>query len=73
MILKVFISTNSKKVQINKISDNEFEIKLKSQPIKGKANKELIEILSEYFNKKKTEITILKGHKSHEKLILIEW
>jgi len=41
-------------------------------PEKGKANKKLIEILSETMNISKSRISIIKGDKSHDKIIEID-
>ena len=40
-------------------------------PLGGKANKRLIEILAGYFGVKKSNITIVKGMRSREKLVEI--
>jgi len=37
----------------------------------GLANKELIELMSDYLKVKKYEIEIVKGHKTHNKLLKI--
>ncbi len=44
---------------------------LKSMPIDGQANEELIYLLSRYFKVKKSEITIKSGRRSKTKLIQI--
>ncbi len=49
-------------------TDEDLEVWLKSLPIEGKANKELIELLSNYFGKK---VEIVKGFRSKRKLIKI--
>jgi len=71
MRITVKVKPKSKKVSVKKISENIYEVKLKSPPEKGKANEELIEILSEYFNTPKSNIKLLKGQTSREKLIEI--
>ena len=47
------------------------KVRLTSPPVEGKANKQLITFLSENFNIKKSEIKIVSGLKSREKLIEI--
>ncbi|MHA1271548.1 MAG: DUF167 domain-containing protein [Candidatus Helarchaeota archaeon] len=71
-ILNIHVNPNSKEVSIKEIGNNIFEIKLKSPPLKGKANKELIEVLSEYFKVKKSKISILRGKTSKNKIIMLE-
>ena len=70
-ILEILVKPNAKKVKINKINDNTFEIHLKSQPIKGAANKELIKILSKYFKVPKSSIEIIRGMKTTTKIVKI--
>ena len=47
------------------------KVRLTSPPVEGKANKQLITFLSENFKVKKSEIKIVAGLKSREKLIEI--
>lgn len=55
----------------NKIvpENDQLVVYLTDQPEKGKANKKLIAILSDYYNVSKSQITILRGQKSKEKLV----
>ncbi|MHA1229633.1 MAG: DUF167 domain-containing protein [Candidatus Helarchaeota archaeon] len=69
--IKVHVIPGSKETKIVQISHDYFEIKLKAPPIKGKANKELIKVLSEFFNIKKSAINIIKGELSQNKIIRI--
>ena len=47
------------------------KIKLKAAPEKGKANRELIEFLSNLLNTPKSNITIVSGQTSRKKIIKI--
>lgn len=57
-------------------SDNnelpELRIYLTAVPVDGKANKELIKLLSEKLNVGKNKISIIKGEKSKEKIIEVD-
>ncbi len=68
MIINVKVIPNSKKQEIKK-EDDVLKIKLMSPAVKGKANKELIELLAKYYNTKKSFIKIKKGNSSKEKVI----
>ncbi len=68
MNIEVRVITNAKKREIKK-EDGHFKVKLISPPIEGKANKELIEFLSEVFGIKRSEIKIIKGEKDKIKII----
>jgi uncharacterized protein (TIGR00251 family) len=73
MVIRIKVIPNSGVVRIEKKKDKNLDyiIKLNSSPEKGKANSELIKILSDYFEIKKTKIAILKGLKSRLKLVEI--
>ena len=45
---------------------------LKSRPVEGKANAELIELVAEQFNCRKAQVTIKSGLSSRVKLISVE-
>lgn len=50
---------------------NYIKIKLKAAPVKGKANKELIKFLAKKFDVSKSQVEILKGLTSKDKLVRI--
>jgi uncharacterized protein len=72
MKIKIKVITNSSRQQIEKISENEYKVRLKSAPVEGKANQELIEILSKFFNIPKSLIEVVKGQTSKNKVIEIK-
>ena len=65
------IVPNSSKNEIIK-TDDTIKIKITAQPVDGKANKALIEFLSQQFKIPKTSIEILRGETSKEKTILFK-
>ncbi len=48
-----------------------FKVYVNAPPVEGKANKAVIEVLSEYFNVRKSNIKIIKGEKSRHKVVEI--
>lgn len=68
----VKVKTNSKKQQIIEEPDGSLTVYLKSSPIDGKANKELIELLAKKFGVPKSDITIQNGLSSRYKLVEID-
>jgi len=70
MIIEVKVIPNSKKVSISE-EGNKLKVHVKSQAIENMANKELIEVLSDYFKIKRNKIKIIKGEKSRKKLVEI--
>lgn len=71
MILSIKVVPNSKKLEIIKLSEENYKIKLDEKSAEGRANIRLIEVLSEYFKVKKSSIKIMKGRKSRDKIVEI--
>jgi hypothetical protein len=53
------------------IKEDQINIGIKSKPIKGEANKEIIKKLAKHFGVSTTLVQIKSGHKSREKVIEI--
>ncbi|QIZ70744.1 DUF167 domain-containing protein [Oxynema aestuarii] len=68
-LIKVKVKPNSKQQKIDREADGSLTIRLKSPPIEGKANDELIELLAKTFKVRKSEITIKSGATSRNKLV----
>lgn len=68
-ILKVKVKPNSKQQLIQEESDGSLTIHLKSPPVEGKANQELIKLLSKQFKVSKSKILIKSGVSSRHKLV----
>jgi uncharacterized protein (TIGR00251 family) len=68
-LIKVKVKPNSKQQKIDREADGSFIVRLKSPPIEGKANDELIELLAKTFKVRKSEITIKSGATSRNKLV----
>ena len=68
MLFTVYVKFQKDFVEIDR---NEIKIGIKSRPIKGKANKEIIKKLTKHFGISDSQITIKSGHKSKIKLIEI--
>ncbi|MEO1433104.1 MAG: DUF167 domain-containing protein [Cyanobacteria bacterium J06633_8] len=69
---RVKVKPNSKKQEIIEEDDGSLTIRLKSPPVDGKANEELIKVLSKKFNVPKSYIRIKSGASSRQKLIEID-
>jgi hypothetical protein len=68
-----FVKVKARAKQESIKKDGEiFRISVKEIPVRGKANKRVIELLSEYFKKSKTNIGIVSGHKSKNKIVEIK-
>jgi uncharacterized protein (TIGR00251 family) len=71
MFLSIKTIPNSKKLEIEKLSETSYRIKLNAPPREGKANEKLVEVLSKYFNVPKSSVTIATGNKSRNKIVEI--
>jgi uncharacterized protein len=72
MYKKVKVKPNSKQQKIEEQPDGSLTVHLKSLPIDGKANEELIKLLSEKFDLPKSYIRIKSGLSSRQKLVEID-
>ena len=48
------------------------EVRVAAPPVKGKANKELVTLLSQILGVSQSKLTIVKGHTSRNKTIAID-
>lgn len=70
-IINIKVLPRASRNQLEKISDTHWRVKLTTAPIGNKANLALIKFLSKELNLKKSQIEIVKGEKSRDKLIKI--
>jgi uncharacterized protein (TIGR00251 family) len=70
--ISVKVQPNAGKNAIVGLTDGVWRIKVAAPPDKGKANKELIDFLSDTLGVKKDSLSISKGHTSHNKILSIE-
>ena len=68
MIYKVHVEFSK---EIFEITNDEITIGIKSKPIKGEANKEIIKKIAKHFKISTALVQIKSGHKSSEKIIEI--
>jgi len=67
--IKILVIPNAKRPEIIELDDNSLKIKLKSPAEGGRANKELISVLSKHYKVSKSKINIISGEKSRNKII----
>jgi uncharacterized protein (TIGR00251 family) len=73
-LLRVKVKTNSSKQEIMPYSktDSWLSVKLKSKPVKNKANKELISLIKNRINISSDQIQIISGLKRTNKILEIK-
>lgn len=72
--VRIYISVKPRKkeAKVEKIEEFVFSVWVDEVPSGGKANKRLIEILSNYFKVSKKNVRIVKGERNRNKIIEIE-
>ncbi|MCW7492475.1 DUF167 domain-containing protein [Leptospira sp. 2 VSF19] len=71
MKLTVKVKPNNKQPGLEFISETDCIARIKSPPVDGKANEELILLLSKHFRVPKTNISIISGLSSKSKLVTV--
>jgi len=69
LIYKVNVEFNKDFLSVEK---NQITIGIKTRPVKGEANKEIIKKLAKHFKVSTSVIQIKSGHKSNQKIIQIQ-
>ena len=69
---RVKVKPNSKQQKIEESADGSLTVHLKSPPVDGKANEELIKLLAKNFDVSKSSIIIKSGTTSRQKVIEID-
>lgn len=72
MKLRIKVKPASKTDEIMRGADGTLKVKIKAQPVEGKANKYLVEYLSAVLALPKSKIVILKGETNSFKTLEIE-
>jgi uncharacterized protein (TIGR00251 family) len=71
MKISVKVKANAKQQKIEAIADGSLKISLKSPPIDGKANLELISLLAKHFQVSKSPVIIKSGQNNKSKIVEI--
>lgn len=71
--MKIFIKvkTVAKHNAVKKIDNSHYAVSVKEPPIQGKANQAIIKTLAKYFGVKKSNIKIISGLTSKQKIVEI--
>ena len=71
-ILQIKVKPRARSSSLEQAPDGTWIARLKSPPVDGKANAELIELIAERFNCRKSAISIKSGAAGRIKLVKIE-
>ena len=70
-ILQIKVKPNSRVSMLQQNDDGTWLAQIKSPPVDGKANEELIALVAKHFRLRKSEVSIKSGGSSRTKLVQI--
>lgn len=70
--ISVRVHPNAAKSEVVDFTNGVLQVKVAAPPVKGKANKELVALLSQVLGVGKSSVSIIKGHASRSKVIAID-
>jgi uncharacterized protein (TIGR00251 family) len=70
-VIQVKVKPNSHVSMLSKSDDGTWLAQLKSPPVDGKANAELVELIAAYFKCRKAQVSIKSGASGRMKLVKI--
>jgi uncharacterized protein (TIGR00251 family) len=71
MIIQIKVKPNSRASRLEQNEDGTWLAQLKSPPVDGKANEELIALVAKHFKRPKSEVSIKSGASTRLKLVQI--
>lgn len=72
-VITVKVIPKASKSEVVGFENETLKVRLKAVPEKGEANEELIRILSAYYDIPKSQITLVRGHKSRIKTLQLDF
>lgn len=69
MKISVVVKTGARKDEVTLRQDGSLLVRVNAQPIEGKANKRVLEVVARYLRKPKSSLVLVAGHKSKQKII----
>lgn len=70
--ISVKVKPNARLSEIEALPDGTYTARLKSPPVDGKANKELVALVAKHFGRRKSQVSVKSGAASRLKLIQID-
>ncbi|HUO18133.1 MAG TPA: DUF167 domain-containing protein [Steroidobacteraceae bacterium] len=72
MILRVKVKPGSRSSSLTQETDGTWRAQLKSPPVDGKANEELVALIAAHFKCRKADVAIKSGASGRNKLIKVD-
>lgn len=71
-VIQVKVKPNSRASQLEQCEDGTWVAQVKSSPVDGKANEELLTLVAKHFDCRKSAVSIKSGASGRVKLVRIE-
>lgn len=71
-MIRVRVKPNSRESSLAQVSDGTWLALVKSPPIEGRANRELVELVAEHFGCAKRSVSIKSGTSGRLKLVCVD-
>lgn len=71
-LLTIKVKPNTRRSLLEELPDGTWQAALKSPPVDGKANEELIALVAEHFACRKSAVTIQRGQSGRLKRVKVE-
>ena len=71
-VIRVRVKPNARVSRLEKASDGTWLAQVKSAPVDGKANEELLALVATHFARRKSQITLKSGASGRMKLVQID-
>lgn len=72
MVLQIKVKPRARVSSLEQNPDGTWLAKLKAAPVDGKANEELVSLVAEHFNCRRSAVTIKAGASGRMKLVKVE-
>lgn len=72
MKITILVTTSAKESNVKMIDDKTLKVKVKSPPIDGKANAEIIKLLAKHYGVSQSQVEISHGASGKKKLVNID-
>ena len=70
--IQIKVKPNARVSELEEMGDGSWLAKLKSPPVDGKANEELVALIARHFGCRKSEVSIKSGASGRMKLVQID-
>jgi uncharacterized protein (TIGR00251 family) len=71
-IIQVKVKPNARVSSLSEMPDGTWLAQIKSPPVDGRANEELVALVAAHFARRKSEVTVKSGASGRMKLVKIE-